>query len=292
MGIEKILTLEEARRNEQGWQRELSEALMIFHDLERQENPDRTALRKTKRRIDDAKNALNWYNGEIRYKSKRDANGREVYDENGRRIYTDEIEFQSVGAIQVLSGNAQKLKKQSNLGARFDSRTFATFDKSKDKNAYEQASRFAEMDNLFTDRGNGRIFIGGTGTGKTHLAASITNVLVGREIPVLFATFSEHLNKIKSQFDTPEDGNYLNEMKSVMMLIVDDLGTEIESDYSRQVLYDVINYRYEHRLPIVITTNLTTRGLQERYEDRIYSRLFEMCEVVTMNGSDYRTRGN
>lgn len=221
----------------------------------------------------------------------RDSNGKVMYDADGKRMYTDEIESQTIGAIRYLSGNAQKLKKQSNLGARFDSRTFATFDKSRDKNAYEQASMFAESDNLFADKGNGRIFIGGTGTGKTHLAASITNVLVGREIPVLFATFSEHLNKIKSQFDTPEDGKHLSEMKNVMMLIIDDLGAEINSDYSNQVLYDVINYRYEHRLPIVITTNLTTRGLQERYEDRTYSRLFEMCEVITMNGSDYRTRG-
>lgn len=265
---------------------------MIFQDLRKQANPDPIRLQKAKQRMTDAEQALNFYNGEVIYKPLRDSNGKSVYDADGRRIYTDEIESQTIGAIRYLSGNAQKLKKKSNLGERFDSRTFATFDKSRDKNAYEQASAFAESENLFKDRGNGRIFVGGTGTGKTHLAASITNVLIGRDIPVLFATFSEHLNQIKSQFNTPEDGKYLSEMKNVMMLIIDDLGAELDREYSRQILYDVINYRYEHRLPIVITTNLNTSGLLQQYGDRVYSRLFEMCEVITMHGTDYRARGN
>lgn len=261
---------------------------MIFEDLRKRKDVDPIKLQKAKRRVDDAKDALIFYDGEVLYKPKRDKNGRSIYDEFGRHIYTNEIAEQRIGLIQQLTGTAQKLKKQSNLGERFDERTFTTFNQSRDYEAYRQASYFAESEGLFKEKGNGRIFTGGTGTGKTHLAAAITNVLVGREIPVLFATYSEHLTKIKSQFNTPEDGTYLSQMKTTMMLVIDDLGAELDRDYSRKILYDVINYRYEHLLPLVITTNLTESGLLVQYGDRVYSRLIETCKIIKMNGADYR----
>lgn len=253
---------------------------------------DRQGELRNFRRVCEAKMLLEWYNGYVEYEPERDEKGKLILDANGRKIHTDKIIEQEIGTIQKLAGRAQTLKKQSNLGERFDGRTFATFDKNREPDAYANASAYAEMDNLFTERGNGRIFIGGTGTGKTHLAASITNVLVGREIPVLFATASEHLTKIKNEFDTPDDGKYLERMKGATMLVIDDLGSELDTEWSQSILYDVVNYRYEHLLPLIITTNLSARDIRDVYGERVYSRLLQMCKVVKMYGTDYRARGN
>lgn len=252
---------------------------------------DRKAMQKNFKRVNEAKQALEWYNGYVEYEPERDDNGKLIFDKDGRKIFTDKIKKRQLGTVQVLAGKAQILKKQSNLGERFDSRTFATFNQSREPNAYLNASQYAEMDNLFTERGNGRIFIGGTGTGKTHLAAAITNVLTSREIPVLFSTLSEHLTKVKNQFETPDDGKYLTTMKTTTMLVIDDLGSEHDTDWSKSILYDVVNYRYEHLLPLVITTNLEARDIRDIYGDRVYSRLLQMCKVVKMQSNDYRARG-
>jgi DNA replication protein DnaC len=77
-------------------------------------------------------------------------------------------------------------------------------------------------------------------------------------------------------------------MKRVMVLVIDDLGQEKQTEWTRQILYDVVNYRYEHRLPIIITTNFTEDGLANYVGHPVWSRLYEMCDAVHTSGGDHR----
>lgn len=204
-------------------------------------------------------------------------------------INRDELIFHP-GVVQMLSGKAQRLREASNLGERFKGRTFASFDAKRNKKAFETASKYANSDNLFGKSKNSLLFVGGTGTGKTHLAAAIANSLVDRGIQTRFGTFQAHLEEIKKEFDMSGQKHYLDDIKGSPMLIIDDLGKELKTDWTQSVLYDLVNYRYEHMLPTVITTNLSADELANHCGSAVWSRLYEMCDTVVMQGEDYRTR--
>lgn len=212
--------------------------------------------------------------------------------------------------IKGLALHAQMLKEKSNLGERFLNRTFANFDKRQDEKAFNKCFAYAERENLFRfgrkrDAGNKNaagtmqadampkfrynlILVGGYGSGKTHLAAAIANNLVDKAIPVLFDTYIGHLDRIKADFKELDEYSHLLKMKSIPMLVIDDLGKEKKTDWSQQILFDVMNYRYEHYLPTVITTNMNMQMLAAHVEGAVASRLMETSEVVQTASGDFR----
>ena len=125
-----------------------------------------------------------------------------------------------------------------------------------------------------------------SGDGSEELSALI-NEAMDKGIPVLFDTFSGHLNKLKTEFNGGKSV-YLEQMKNVDMLILDDIGKEKISEWSQSIMFDVINYRYEHLYPIVMTTNLKSDSLKEYLGGAVWSRLCEMCSGVQTKGKDYR----
>lgn len=135
---------------------------------------------------------------------------------------------------------------------------------------------------------NSIILSGAYGTGKTHLAAAIANSYIAQGIPVLFATFGQHLERLKDEFNSGRPRTYLAQMKTVPMLMLDDVGKEKQTEWSAATMFDVINARYENLMPIVITTNYDMRQLQGYFGQACYSRLIEMCTVVTVYGNDRR----
>lgn len=188
-------------------------------------------------------------------------------------------------AEHLKAEKAKRLREESNLGIRFARRTFDSFDRSKDQDAYDKCLAYAKE--CRDKERNCLLLVGGYGTGKTHLAASIANKLMDDGIPVLFDTFSGHLNKLKAEFNGGKSV-YLNQMKTVDMLVLDDIGKEKQSEWSESIMFDVINYRYEHLLPMVMTTNLRNDSLKEYLGGAIWSRLCEMSQGVRTKGKDYR----
>lgn len=252
----------------------------------------------------EAKCALEFYNGYVKYDYKRDLDGNVKYfrrekdgsivdatKEDGLPMYDKEVILERVpGKISELAGEAQRLKKASDLGKRFADRTFDNFNKSGREKIYKAAWSYAERDNLFDSNKNCLLFLGGVGTGKTHLAAAIANVLIERGIPTLFGTFVDHLQKIKDEFNNTTLDTYLSKMKTIPMLVIDDLGKERKSDWTQSILFDVINYRYEHMLPTIITSNLMDNDLMNYVSNATASRLNEMSVAIHTIGEDYRKK--
>ena len=167
-------------------------------------------------------------------------------------------------------------------GIRTLERTFDSFDASRQPKAFRMCKDYLGK----YQTGNSLLIIGGYGTGKTHLASAIANALLEDGVPALYDTWAGHLQRLKDEFANGER-RHLALMKKVDVLILDDLGKDKLTEWNNEVLFEVINYRYEHRKPVVITTNATPRELEER-NPAVYSRLCEMCELVTMTGRDYR----
>lgn len=192
------------------------------------------------------------------------------------------------GLIQKLAGEAQRVKEASNLGERFSDRTFGNFQAMRDQKAFEACRDYANNDKLFHNKRNGLMILGSVGSGKTHLAAAISNTLMDNGVPVLFGTFSEHLEKIRAEYDHTGQKKYLAQMKNIPVLVLDDIGKEKKSAWTQQILFDVINFRYEHLLPTIITTNFDADGLANHCEQAVWSRLYEMSSAVVTRGGDYR----
>jgi len=148
--------------------------------------------------------------------------------------------------------------------------------------AYNQAQQFSQ-------KADGWLLLqGGFGCGKTHLAAAIANFTVGIGVPTLFITVPDLLDALRFAYDDPDSTfeQRFEEIRAAPLLIMDDFGTQNATAWAQEKLFQILNYRYINRLPLVVTTNL----LLDQIEGRIRSRL-EDPELVTrvfIQAPDYR----
>lgn len=135
---------------------------------------------------------------------------------------------------------------------------------------------------------NGLLFWGDVGTGKTFAAACIANALIDHGVPVLMTSFPKILNS--SGWDKAE---LIGQMKHFRLLIIDDLGAERESDYALETVQYVVDERYKTGKPLIITTNLTKKEMENPKDmrfSRIYDRVLEMCVPVYFDGPSNRKK--
>lgn len=132
----------------------------------------------------------------------------------------------------------------------------------------------------------GLILIGNVGSGKTHLAAAVSNSLKELNIQVVFAVVPDLLDEMRATFNKNEDlteNDILDGAKKAGVLILDDLGAHNYTEWTRNKLFSLLNYRLAHSLPVVITTNLDMDELEEHLGERTTSRIVELCKIYRLN---------
>ena len=130
---------------------------------------------------------------------------------------------------------------------------------------------------------------GGYGCGKTHLAAAIANSAVSMGVPTLFLTVPDLLDTLRFAYDS-EDTNFeqrFEEIRNARLLVMDDFGTQNATAWAQEKLFQIINYRYINRLPLVVTINNLE---MEDMEPRIRSRFTDpdLVSVIRITTPDYR----
>lgn len=190
----------------------------------------------------------------------------------------------------------------SGIKKRFLLRTFENYEISDESRAaFNAAKEYADSFESHEENGEGLIFEGTYGTGKTHLAVAIANDLMKRNIPVICKTYIDISADVKRAYDESETSEkpVIDLYKDVRLLIIDDLGKEQCTSWSVSLLYDILNSRYEDMLPTIITTNynedmlikrLTPKGGDSSNIRAMISRFRECTNVVTMAWEDYRSR--
>jgi DNA replication protein DnaC len=137
-------------------------------------------------------------------------------------------------------------------------------------------------------------FIGSPGLGKTFLCNSIAKDLLDKGKSVLYKTVPDlidSMRKYKFDFDNEENNlPYLHEIYNCDLLIMDDLGTELSTQFSNQVIYNILNKRIISSKKMVISTNLSVTDFQSTYSERIVSRIIGNFEACKFMGKDIRLK--
>jgi DNA replication protein DnaC len=128
------------------------------------------------------------------------------------------------------------------------------------------------------------VFMGETGCGKTHLAAAIVNHRYEIGKPALFVVVPDFLDHLRSTFSPDSKVSYdelFESVKTAPLLVLDDFGEQSTNPWVKEKLYQLINYRYNSRLPTVITTRLSLDEIMEKVDPSISSRLVDRNISVT-----------
>lgn len=147
--------------------------------------------------------------------------------------------------------------------------------------AKQSASTFAHN---FGTEGNGLLFYGPAGSGKTHLSVGMMRAIIAESATCpRFADSGELLRQLDPELNLVEAAERKHLFDSVMntdLLILDDLA-EVAPE-QRETLEHIIGYRYRHMLPIIITTRFDVEELKRQAGASMLSRLAEMCEFVSL----------
>ncbi|MCL4803938.1 MAG: ATP-binding protein [Anaerolineae bacterium] len=133
---------------------------------------------------------------------------------------------------------------------------------------------------------------GGYGCGKTHLAAAIGNRQLAEGRPVLFINTPDLLDHLRATFSPESTVSYderFDQVRNSPLLILDDLGTQSNSEWAQEKLYQILNHRYNSRLPTIITTNLELEAIEIRMRSRIVDP--SLTQIVHITAPDFRRSG-
>jgi DNA replication protein DnaC len=207
------------------------------------------------------------------------------------------------GAIPCPCRRADRFKKLlavARIPPRYTKCSFETFKTApgtSQDNALLAAQRLVKE--FPSDRG--LLFMGPTGVGKTHLAVAIIRGLIDKGVAGVFSEFGSLLKQIQDSYNPISKSSELKVLAPIYetdVLVLDELGATVPTDWVRDTMYQIINKRYNDKKLTILTTNYSDarrsdkeQVLEDRIGTRLRSRLYEMCTKVVMDGGDYRRVG-
>src|SRR5215468_6661625 len=183
------------------------------------------------------------------------------------------------------SNRSTKLIANARIPRRYAGCSFDTF-KSEPGTLQDNALLYARtlvLDYPAVDRG--LLFMGPAGVGKTHLAVSIIKGLVEKGFACVFTEFGSLLKEIQDSYNPISKSSELRVLAPIYqadVLVLDELGATVPTDWVRDTMYQIINKRYNDNKLTIFTTNYSDKAneLEERITYRLRSRLYEMCTNV------------
>lgn len=135
------------------------------------------------------------------------------------------------------------------------------------------------------------LFYGPTGLGKTHLSLAIARQVIGQGFGVIYGSVQNLLGRMEREHFSRygESGAGTEEsLLSCDLLILDDLGAEFPTSFSASAIYNIVNTRLNRALPTIVNTNLSPRQREEKYGERVSSRIIGNYTTLRFFGADIR----
>jgi len=168
-----------------------------------------------------------------------------------------------------------RLQRYSNLGP-LTRLTFANLIKrgrSADPRDQTRFQRCVEDAEAFANDPRGwLVLVGASGCGKTHVAAAIANRCLEHGVPALFVVVPDLLDHLRAAYRPAAEVSYdelFEQVRNAPVLILDDLGTQTATPWAEEKLFQIVNHRYNARLPTVVTANVAL----STFDDRLRTRL-------------------
>ena len=134
------------------------------------------------------------------------------------------------------------------------------------------------------------LFSGGPGLGKTFLSACIARAVADSGFSVVYDTAGRLFDDFEAVKFGDDQRDLTQKYLHCDLLIVDDLGTEMTTQFTQSVLYRVVNDRLLQNRPMIVSTNLSDSALRQRYSPAIASRLLGAFEICLFLGQDIRLK--
>jgi len=143
----------------------------------------------------------------------------------------------------------------------------------------------------FGARSKSLLFTGPTGLGKTHLSLAIAREVISKGYTVIYGSAQNLLGRLErehfARYGERSDGTE-RALLSCDLLILDDLGAEFSTSFTQSCIYNIVNTRLMATQPVIINTNLNTAQLNEKYGERVTSRIMGNYQVLRFWGNDVR----
>ena len=134
------------------------------------------------------------------------------------------------------------------------------------RKGYEIAAAYAE------DPRGWLVLTGPSGSGKTHLAAAIANTVLEAGQPAFFVFVPDLLDHLRSAFSPSSDVSFdhlFEQVRNAPFLVLDDLGVHSGTQWAQEKLYQILNFRYSHRMPTVFTLGVPVEEMEQRWQTRL-----------------------
>jgi len=157
--------------------------------------------------------------------------------------------------------------------------------------ALVKAQRFADGFRSHLKTGASLTFIGGIGTGKTHLAVAIAHHAMAFGHSVMYETAYDLVTRMRDCMRRDAETSttaMMDAYGAIDLLVLDEIGIQGATDDVRGHLTNVIDRRYRNARPTIIISNLDKGALSEYLGDRIADRLRERASVVIFDWESYR----
>ncbi len=146
--------------------------------------------------------------------------------------------------------------------------------------------RYAEG---FSTKSESILMSGATGLGKTHLSLAIAARVIDHGFSVIYGSSPELMRILEREYYGKSDNDTMSALTGCDLLILDDLGAEVDKPLDSSLLYEIINGRVSRGLPMIVSTNYSPGDLGKHYQDKICSRLLSF-HLMPFYGNDIRMK--
>lgn len=194
--------------------------------------------------------------------------------------------------------------RQAKMPSRFNDATFESYvtRSSGQKKNLDVCKRYADNFQQILKDGKGLLLIGSVGTGKTHLACAIAHQICIKGFSARYDTLSGIIRNIRSTWTgerktaatpwqrerTITEQDVIEHYCSFDLLIIDEIGVQSGTENERNLIFNIIDERYQDRLPTIAISNLTEKELAPLISERSIDRLKEGSGTLVFNWDSYR----